>query len=861
MAWLKTISAPSLLLATFTLVTFVSVYKVSRDRVQAEVGGCRMTYSAPNYLLMASLPVTDRGYRLFLFRDAQYDVGKRALNVLPSSAYIRFEILFLHGNAGSYKQVRSLAKVSSERAYESLGPGLDFFAADFQEEFSALTGELLLKQAEYVNQCIAHILSLYEKSRTEAPLPTSVLVIGHSMGGVVARAAIGLSSYVPKSINTMITLSTPHTDAPVPLERSMWDFYRGMNGFWVEHFASEGKLSRLEDVSVISINGGEMDGQIAADLTDLTTLVPKEHGFMVFSTTLPKAWVSVEHQVILWCNQVVESIVGALQAVVRRNATSRTLALSERMEVFSHHFLETPTPSSSVVVLTSSYAKEAPGYLAVSEMARDVGISLKEGLVVTSSIPIEVYTCDEVEGGLRCLDISSRRILLPASDRRADPEFGTAVFYFWEVPPADSILCIKKPRSSSKEDFIQTSHLSAAEDLAPSLLDLVLGFWHDLPSDSFSHWQFRLPDSPLLAYTLNIESPTQFILHQANLFVNERKVWVSTTNGSPIYINFHARPEGQPLATPFWQGVQFRLWPSLPAGLPMGGPNVPIRMRFRLDGYGTLLQLLRRIGMAAVAFPYAAFLFVFRIQLLRFSRAGVFPSFLNAFDSFAKGELKYWVAIGGLLPWAQHAWNSPALNLPWRSRNWLLGAWGSAVIWGFPLTMVLAVGWLGFLYAPLQGLKFLLCPLSRVPVGGLVQARWLLALLLLLPHPLTHAITFLILTAQLASATSTPRLNLRFALALLLLCTLPCHLPWLIVSFQSLARGLKPDLTLQLSQLRSIPLVLIVTLPMPLSALQTALARPSVALATQSITLAASLAALLWGCAPLLSSPISRVRY
>jgi hypothetical protein len=37
----------------------------------------------------------------------------------------------------------------------------DFFTADFDEELTALNGDLLFNQIDFVNDCIKHILSLY----------------------------------------------------------------------------------------------------------------------------------------------------------------------------------------------------------------------------------------------------------------------------------------------------------------------------------------------------------------------------------------------------------------------------------------------------------------------------------------------------------------------------------------------------------------------------------------------------------------------------------------------------------------------------------------------------------------------------
>jgi hypothetical protein len=42
------------------------------------------------------------------------------------------------------------------------GSGFDFFSVDFEEEFSGLSGFLLLQQTSFVNDCIRYIQSLYQ---------------------------------------------------------------------------------------------------------------------------------------------------------------------------------------------------------------------------------------------------------------------------------------------------------------------------------------------------------------------------------------------------------------------------------------------------------------------------------------------------------------------------------------------------------------------------------------------------------------------------------------------------------------------------------------------------------------------------
>ena len=80
-------------------------------------------------------------------------------------------VLFIPGNAGSYKQVRSLAAEAAHYWNQNIRPNpdaadegkvaLDFFTVDFNEDLTAFHGQTLLDQAEYLNDAVAYILSLY----------------------------------------------------------------------------------------------------------------------------------------------------------------------------------------------------------------------------------------------------------------------------------------------------------------------------------------------------------------------------------------------------------------------------------------------------------------------------------------------------------------------------------------------------------------------------------------------------------------------------------------------------------------------------------------------------------------------------
>ncbi|ORX38892.1 GPI inositol-deacylase PGAP1-like protein, partial [Kockovaella imperatae] len=206
-------------------------------------------------------------------------------------------VIFVPGNAGSYAQVRSIASSASRQYHEHPGQiaqgmqhvrGRDFFTVDYNEEFSAFHGPTVRDQAHYLAYAVRKVLELYRDHSG----PSQVTLLGHSMGGIVARlAAIEVSDLV----DVIFTMSTPHLYPPVALEWSMESIYNTINS--QSHHGSGPVL--------LSICGGVSDTQIVSDACSLThDLVGKDGGFAVFTTGIPGAWTGVDHQAMVWCHQV-----------------------------------------------------------------------------------------------------------------------------------------------------------------------------------------------------------------------------------------------------------------------------------------------------------------------------------------------------------------------------------------------------------------------------------------------------------------------------------------------------------------------------------------------------------------------------
>ncbi|KLU85998.1 GPI inositol-deacylase [Magnaporthiopsis poae ATCC 64411] len=317
---------------------------------QLDPKGCRMSYMRPLYARLDEFDTEHTRfaskYSLYLYRE-QYIDDDTKLRGIP--------VLFIPGNAGSYKQVRPIAAEAATLFHEevqhdaaAIGAGaraLDFFTVDFNEDFTAFHGQTLLDQAEYLNEAIRYILSLYLDPRMSGrepglPDPTSVIVLGHSMGGIVARTMLTIPNYQSNSINSIITMAAPHARPPVSFDGQIVDIYREINDYWRRAYAQPWAPSNpLSHVTLISIAGGGLDTIVPSDYASIESLVPETHGFTVFTSSIPTVWTSMDHQAIMWCDQFRKVVAHALYDIIDVNRPAQTKPRAERMRAFKRRFL------------------------------------------------------------------------------------------------------------------------------------------------------------------------------------------------------------------------------------------------------------------------------------------------------------------------------------------------------------------------------------------------------------------------------------------------------------------------------------------------------------------------------------------
>jgi len=294
-----------------------------------EPNGCSMTYmfEFPKYINM-QLPVevnqTFPKYRLFAYGEGE----DKNIEKLSAEHFDGIPVLFIPGNSGSHKQVRSLASVALRKAIDDSDYKVhfDYFTVDFGEEYSALYGGVLQDQVMFVSHCIEKILQLYQ-GRAVGKVPTSVVLVGHSMGGLIAKALFTEpQSLSPSLVQVIITLATPHTPVLI-LDRETHLFYNKIDSFW-----SESRATILSHITLVSIGGGLRDVQVRAGLTQ-----DSQADININSNAASSAWVSTDHQCIVWCKQLALTINRALFDMIDLTSKQITIDNNLRKDILHYH--------------------------------------------------------------------------------------------------------------------------------------------------------------------------------------------------------------------------------------------------------------------------------------------------------------------------------------------------------------------------------------------------------------------------------------------------------------------------------------------------------------------------------------------
>ncbi|KAH9519755.1 hypothetical protein Btru_070832 [Bulinus truncatus] len=252
-----------------------------------EENGCEMTYmyEYPKYVNIELSQEKNENdfphYSLYIYGEGDYANQLRGLHLKG------IPVLFIPGNAGSHKQVRSLGSVAlrmSERINNKIH--FNYFVADFNE------------------------------------------------GGVIARALFTLPDFDSSLANTIITQATPHQRPVAAVDVDLYQFYKNVNNYWRVHASTS-----LRHVTVVSTGGAYRDIQVRYGLTVLDGIVTPDRAISVSTTAVPKAWVSTDHLCSVWCRQMVLLTKRAMFDIVDRKSLQVSTDPELRMKVFRYHFV------------------------------------------------------------------------------------------------------------------------------------------------------------------------------------------------------------------------------------------------------------------------------------------------------------------------------------------------------------------------------------------------------------------------------------------------------------------------------------------------------------------------------------------
>ncbi|KAH1193661.1 GPI inositol-deacylase [Glycine max] len=409
--------------------------------------GCIMTYMYPTYIpISSSESISPVKYGLYLYHEGWKKIDfkehlKKLSGVPVRSLAAESDRAYQNGPLErTFYQEASLRpeeggvdiNLSGFQLPSQYTSRLDWFAVDLEGEHSAMDGAILEEHTEYVVYAIHKILDQYkvsydartrEGAAVSGSLPKSVILVGHSMGGFVARAAVIHPHLRKSAVETVLTLSSPHQSPPVALQPSLGRYFARVNSEWIEgykvqttntgHYVSDPVLSH---VVVVSISGAYNDYQVRSKLTSLDNIVPPTHGFMIGSTAMKNVWLSMEHQAILWCNQLVVQVSHTLLSLIDSRTgqpfpdTQKRLAVFARMlrSGISHNFdwmMQLPSYKRSLNIPAQN-TKDVTGSLVHRPVACPANIHWNDGgLDRDLYIQINELTVLAMDGRRRWLDI------------------------------------------------------------------------------------------------------------------------------------------------------------------------------------------------------------------------------------------------------------------------------------------------------------------------------------------------------------------------------------------------------------------------------------------------------------------------
>jgi GPI inositol-deacylase len=242
---------------------------------------------------------------------------------------------------------------------------------EYNEDLSAFHGPTLDVEREYAIRAISYILSLY-------PRGTSIIVMGHSMGGVVATSLLPSSN-----ISAVITLSTPHKIPPARFDRRIAAIYENNQ-----------VVLTTADTPILSLCGGATDLLVPSEsciLPDVTD--GNVYRRTIFSSALEGCWTGVGHQVIVWCHQVRWRVARAALELSAASSAERSFIL-DRWLRDGRHLIPASESPARLDLDRESYDVLPPGPFVLHDLRKSSAVYLAPVPEVNHPIKFAAYVSE-----------------------------------------------------------------------------------------------------------------------------------------------------------------------------------------------------------------------------------------------------------------------------------------------------------------------------------------------------------------------------------------------------------------------------------------------------------------------------------
>ena len=736
--------------AAFSLIGF-------RDFLtNLEENRCDMTwmYEWPEYIKVPLWKGTAKrfpGYALYLYGEGDYALVSKDLQLSG------IPVLFIPGNAGSYKQVRSLASVALRKA-ENLRSKVHFnyFTADLDESLSGLFGGVLIEQTEFIRLCVTRILWLYKK--IENP-PTSVILVGHSMGGLIARGLFTLPKFDPSFVHTIITFGTPHRHPILSLDPQLMAYYENVNNFWRSQVFVSDTESRLNNVTLVSVSGGLRDVLVRSSSSSMRQLVKQSQAISLVTTSAPRAWVSVDHLCLCWCRQLVLITNRALFDMIDPRKRQIIEKKQYRMKIFEYYFVKNSGQSKvtfnntgnvlvkgtdkdfNPVVLHKRLWRFKGSGKTVNEQklfvfSKEEWSATHDSLMILTTIDSEqwLYGCQETSAGQACSNMSGLSHLaellpwtgLAMKYAKLDLNHFPGIAYFAvSVPPSRKSTIVWSEYQSSSSIMYEVELPGVLSKRSRVL---------DIASDSlFANITLKSAVKSWKVYIFDIEAmdcdiTKSILIARIHVPWFSEDVYNFSSNGSTKLVLklHHPKPKGNK------QHIQIHLWLD---------PKCSYRVSAQYDFHQTLGQIYRFYAVQLLCWMFTVVMLVFAWQLSSIKNEQKCDSFFNLVANVSKSIRVLLLVIQSHFFVSQFVLAFLLLNGEGGQHSWLPNIDDlKTFIWLLPLILIISTAviivialfvWIG-LFVRLGGSILSHFKLSPQVQTGLGVKDWICAIVIIM---------------------------------------------------------------------------------------------------------------------------------